>query len=160
MQAAQGAGWQNRTQRRRKKCFKEAELVATGKNAQAAQGLVANAALGRGDCAQESRIVIVVSPQAKPGTEIANFSAVKKTLAARYFVGNIGFAQCFFKGLGLVVGPVEHRKITQLFELCSGLRQGSFCPQTLDAGADALGLVLLAVCIDHAHRLTFAQVTP
>jgi hypothetical protein len=42
------------------------------------QGLVANAAFGRGDGAQKGRVVIVVDPQAKPGAQVADFGAVKK----------------------------------------------------------------------------------
>ena len=73
-----------------KQGFKQTQFVLTGQGTQARQGLVTNAAFGTGDCAQKRRVVIVVDPQAKPRTQIFNFSAVKETLTTRNFVRNLG----------------------------------------------------------------------
>ncbi|MPN12533.1 hypothetical protein SDC9_159851 [bioreactor metagenome] len=62
------------------------------KLAELAQRGVADAALGRGDGAQESRVVVVVDPQAEPGAQILDFRAVKKARATRHLVGDAGLA--------------------------------------------------------------------
>ena len=59
-----------------------------------------------------------------------------------------------------MVGAVQHRKVAQLFVLHAGLRQGALGAQALDAGHHALGLVVFAVGVHHAHRLALAQVAP
>jgi hypothetical protein len=121
---------------------------------------VANAALGGGHGAQKGRVVVVVGPQAKPGTQVADFGAVKKTLATRYLVRNTGAAQGFLKRLGLVVGTVQHRKMAEFFELRAGLHQCPLGPQALYAGHGALGFVFFVVGVHHPHRLAFTQVAP
>ena len=160
VQAAHRAAGQYRREGRRKQGFKQTELVLAGKHTQRTQCLMANAALGVGNGAQKGRVVVVVGPQAEPGAQIANLSAVKKALAARHLVRNIGFAQRFLKRLGLVVGAVEHRKVFELAVLGAGLGQGALDPQALDARHRALGLMLLVVGVNHPHRFAFAQVAP
>ena len=121
---------------------------------------MADATLGRGDGAQKCRVVIVIGPQAQPCTKVADFGAIKKTLPAGHLVGNTCFAQGFFKGPGLVVSAVEHRKVAQLFELHARLRQCALGAQTLDARHHALGFVVFAISVHHTHRLAFAQIAP
>jgi hypothetical protein len=75
---------------------------------------MADAALRRGDRAQERWVVIVVDPQAQPSAEIANLRTVKKTLTARYLVRNLRFAESFLQDACLVVGAVEHCEVLHL----------------------------------------------
>ena len=144
--ARQGGGQHGREQR-----GKQAGLVLRGKAAQLRQALVADAALGRADRAQERRVVIRVDPQPEPGAQVLDFSAVKKAGAARDLVRNAGAAQRFFKRLGHVVGAVQDGKAAPFGRRVAGRAQA------LDAGDSAVGLVLFAVAIDHAHRLALAQ---
>ena len=118
---------------------------------------MANATLGCCHGAQKRRVVIIVAPQAKPRAQVADFGAVKKALATRYLVGNIGLAKRLLKRLGLVVGAVKQRKVAKLFVLFARLRQRPLCAQALDAGHGALGLVLFVVGVHYAHRLALAQ---
>ena len=113
---------------------------------------MADAPLGAGDGAQKRRVVVVVDQQPQPGAQVLDFGAVKKALAARDLVGNLRLAQCFFEGLGLMVGAVEHRKVFP-FAVPLALAR----PQALDARDDALGLVLFVVAVHHPHRFALAQ---
>ena len=160
VQAAQGLAAESCSQRGGKQGFEQAELVLAGIHAQRAQGLVADAALGRGDGAHKGRVVIVIRPEAKPGAQVADFGAVKKALAARYLVGDVGLAQGFLEGFGLVVGAVQHGKVAELTVLLAVARDGAIGAQALDTRHGALGLVLFAVGVHHAHRLAFTQVAP
>ncbi len=117
---------------------------------------MANAPLGCRDGTQKRRIVVVVGPKPKPGAQVADFGAVKKTLASRHLVRNARLAQGLLEWLGLVVGAVQHRKVAELLVLLA-LGGCAIGAQALDAGYGALGLVLLVVGIHHAHRLAFAQ---
>ena len=118
---------------------------------------MANAALGAGDGAQESRVVIVVDPQAKPCAQIFDFCAVKKTLPARDFVGNLRASQSFLKRLGHVVGAVQNCKLFELSELRAPAAHSSACTQRLNARHCTLSLVFFVVSVHHAHRFTFTQ---
>ena len=118
-----------------------------------------DAALGHGHRTQKSRVVIGVEPKPEPGTQVFDFGPVKKTGAARYLVGNLGPAQGFFEHLGLVVGTVQDGKVPKLLELWPADRRMA-SPQALNPRYGALGFVLFVVCIDHAHWLALAQVTP
>ena len=139
-----------------KQSLKQTHFVLRGKQPQALQSLVADAALRRGDRAQERRVVIVVDPQAQPSAEIANLRTVKKTLTARYLVRNLRFAKSLFQDARLVVGAVEHCEVLQLFVLRA--RSGFYAiAQRLNARHHAFGLVLFVVGVDHAHRFSFAQ---
>jgi hypothetical protein len=107
--------------------------------------------LGAGDGAQKRRVVVVVDPQAEPGAQVLDFGPVKKAGAARHLVRNVGLAQRLLERLGLVVGAVQDGEALPVRRRVAG---GA---QALDAGHGALGLVLLAVGIDHAHGLALAQ---
>ena len=150
-QAVERPAWQGGGQHGRKQRGKQAGLVLRGKAAQLRQALVADAALGRADRAQERRVVVRIDPQPEPGAQVLDFSAVKKAGAARDLVRNAGAAQRFFKRLGHVVGAVQDGKAAPFGRRVAGRAQA------LDAGDGAVGLVLFAVAIDHAHRLALAQ---
>ncbi|OIQ66260.1 hypothetical protein GALL_521730 [mine drainage metagenome] len=123
------------------------------------QALVADATLGRGHGTHERRVVVVVDPQPKPGTQVLDLGPVKKAGAARHLVRNLRLAQGFLERLGLVVGAVQHGKIAPCLELRPGLVQTTGT-QTLDARHGALSLVFFGVGIHHPHRFTFTQITP
>ncbi|MCY1528504.1 hypothetical protein D9M68_636100 [compost metagenome] len=114
---------------------------------------MADAALGRGGRAQEGRVVVVVDQQAQPGAEVADLGAVEEALAARDLVGNLRAAQRLFERTRHVVGAVEDGEVAPFLVLRARA-------QALDARDRALGLVVLVVGIDHAHRFAFAQVAP
>ena len=114
-------------------------------------------ALGRGDSAHESRVVVVVAEQAQPTAQVFDLSAVKKALPARDLVRNLRTPESLFKHLGLVVGAVQHAEVFPFFVLAASGLQLAAGAQALDACHHALGFVFFAVAIDHAHRLALAQ---
>ena len=153
LQAAQGPGTEHAGQAVAKKRLKQAQLVGTGKGAQALQRLVANALLGRGCCPHKGGVVVVVGDQPQPGTQVANFGTIKKTLAARHLVGHLGFPERLLQHTGLVVGAVEHGKVSP-FERAARAQASA---QRLDARDHTLGFMFLVVAIDHPHRFAFTQ---
>ena len=150
MQRGHGARGQGGGQRVGKKRAKQRQARAAGEFAQRGQRLVANAPARRGGGAHEGRVVVFVDPQAQPGAQVLDFGAVKKALPARNLVRDLRAAQGLLKGLGLVVGAVEHGKVAP-----AALRRGG--AQGLDARHGPLGFVLFVVAGQHAHRLAFAQ---
>ena len=82
MQRAERTRRQSRAERFGKQGLEHAAFPAAGELAQTAQGLVADAALGRGDCAQKCRVVVLVDQQAQPGTEVLDFALVEEALPA------------------------------------------------------------------------------
>ena len=118
---------------------------------------MANAALRAGHSPQESRVVVVVDPQAKPRTQIFDFCTVKKTLTARYFVRNLRASQSFFKRLGHVIGAVQNSKLFVVTVLHTAGSGGGACAQRLNASHHAVGFVFFVVSIHHANRFAFTQ---
>ena len=161
VQAAQRLLGQHTAQAGAEQSLKQAQLVLARKHAELPQRGVPDAALGRGDGAQECRVVIVVHPQAKPGAQVLDFSAVKKALPARHLVGNLRLAQCLLEHPCLVVGAIQHGKVTKLLVLRAAAHRGTGArAKALDAGHGALGLVFFVVGVHHAHRLAFTQIAP
>ena len=161
VQAAQRLLGQHAAQAGAEQSLKQAQLVLTRKHAELPQRGVADAALGCGDGAQERRVVVVIYPQAKPGAQVLDFSAVKKALPARHLVGNLRLAQCLLEHPRLVVGAVQHGKVTKLLMLRAAADRGTGArAKALDAGHGALGLVFFMVRVHHTNRLAFAQIAP
>jgi hypothetical protein len=113
VQAADERARAGRGQHGREQRAKQAQLVLAGKHAQLRQRGVADAALGAGDGAQESRVVVVVDPQAKPGAQVLDFGAVKKALPPDTLYGICALRSAFSNG-GLVVGAVQDGKVAPL----------------------------------------------
>ena len=128
-----------------------------GQGTQSRQSLMANAALRAGHGPQESGVVVVVDPQAKPCAQIFDFCTVKKTLSARHLVRNLRASQSFFKRFGHVIGAVQNSKLFVVAVLHAAGRGGGACAQRLNASHHAIGLVLFVVGIHHANRFTFTQ---
>ena len=128
-----------------------------GQGTQSCQSLMTNAALRAGHGPQESRVVVVVDPQAKPRTQIFDFCAVKKTLSARYLVRNLRASQSFFKGLGHVIGTVQNSKLFVVAVLHAARSGGGASAQRLNASHHAVGFVFFVVGIHHANWFAFAQ---
>ena len=129
---------------------KQRQARLGGELAQRRQRLVADAALGRGDGAQEGRVVVLVDPQSQPGAQVLDLGAVEKALPARNLVRNLRPPQRLLEDARLVVGAVQDGEVAPFL-----VRRG--LAQALDARHGAVGLVRLVVAVDHAHRLAFAE---
>jgi hypothetical protein len=130
--------------------LEQADLPLGRELAQGAQRGVADAALGRGHGAQEGRVVVRVDQQAQPGAQVLDLGTVEVALPARDLVRDLRRAQLLLEHPRLVVGAVQHREVAEL-------QPRVLRAQRLDAGHGAFGLVLLAVALQHAHRLALAQ---
>ena len=142
--------------------LEQAQFPAAGELTQLAQRGVADAALGRGDGAQKSRIVVGVDQKPQPGAEVFDLGPVKKALAARDLVGHVGGAQLFLEDAGQVVGAVQDGEVGVL-DLAAGAVVGhraALGTQAQDEGQRTLGLVLFAVAFDQSNRFTGAVFAP
>ena len=76
-------------------------------------------------------------------------------MAPRHFVGQLSFAQCFFKNTRLVIGAVQDGKVFEL--TVRGTGGICACPQRLNACHSTFCFVFFVVGIHHAHGLALAQ---
>ena len=164
VQPADGARADGGAQALREQRLEQAALPARRELAQLRQRLRADAAFGRGDGAQKRRVVVAVDQQAQPGAQVFDFGAVEEALTARHLVRNGRLAQRLLEHAGLVVGAVQHGEVFQ-FDLHTAAaghvaRTPATGAQRLDARDGALGFVLFAVALDHAHRLAVAERAP
>ena len=141
----------------REQRLEQAALPARCEFAQAGQRLVADAAFRARDGAQEGRVIVVVDHQPQPRAQVADLGTVKEALSARDPIRNARFAQRLLEHPGLVIGPVEHRKVIELnlAALAAALTQDG-----LDARDGAFGLVFFAVGFDQCDRFAVAQIAP
>ena len=153
VQARQRARVDRRRQRMREQRLEQAELVLGREAAELGQRLVADAALGGRDRAQEGRVVVVVDQQPQPGAEVLDLGPVEEALSARDLVRDLRPAQRGFQRTRLVVGTVQDREVLERLVLVAGA-------QTLDACHRALGFVVFLVTGTHAHRLALAEFAP
>ena len=165
VQRAERAATEHRAEALGEKCFVQARFPPARKLTEARERLVADAALGCRHRTQKRRIVIVVDDQAQPGAQVPDLGAVEEALATRNLVGNVRLAQRLLEHARLVVRAVEHREVAKLDRArtgrrrCRGARRRA-CLQRLEARDNSLGLVLLVVALDHAHRLAIAERAP
>ena len=154
VQASHGTAVHGAGQAACKQGLEQADFVFSCKGAQLPQGLVPNAAFGAGDGPQKRRVVVVVDPQAEPSAQVLDLGFVKKALATRDFVRNIGAAQRLFKRPGHVVGAVQDGKVLKFTVF--GLQRMPTA-NGLDAGYSAVGFVLFIHSHHHTHRFSLAQ---
>ena len=165
VQRAERAATEHRAEALGEKCFVQARFPPARKLTEARERLVADAALGCRHRTQKRRVVVVVDDQAQPGAQVPDLGAVEEALATRNLVGNVRLAQRLLEHARLVVRAVEHREVAQLDRArtgrrrCRGARRRARL-QRLEARDNSLGLVLLVVALDHAHRLAIAERAP
>ncbi len=153
VQAVDRLGLQRDAQRLGEQRLEHAHLPLAGELAERAQRGVADAALGRGHRAQEGRVVVLVDDQAQPAAQVLDLGAIEEALAAGDLVRDLRRAQLLLEHARLVVGAVQDREVGEL-------HAAVVAAQRLDARHGTLGLVLLAVALNHLHRLAFAVVAP
>ena len=124
---------------------------------------MAYAAFGRGDGADKCGVVVLIGQEAQPSAEIADFGALKKTLATGYAVGDADAAQGLLKHFGQMVGAVENGVIASLRAALGAAGEKivfGLAVQALDMLHGAFGFVFFVVAGQHTHRIASAQIAP
>ena len=151
MQRADGFVAQRRAQAFSEQRLVHAAFPAAGELAQAAQGLMADAAFWCGDRAQKRRVVVLIDQQAQPAAQVLDLALVEEARAPRDLVRDLGTTQRFLESAGLVVGAVEDGEVGVF---------ASVLAQRDDARHRPLGLVFLAIRFDQGHWFAVAKIAP
>ena len=87
--------------------LEQADVTLSGIAAEFLQRGVADAALGRGDGADEGRVVVGVGDQPQIGDDVLDLGAVEERCAAADGVGNALGAQLFLEGARQMIAAIQ-----------------------------------------------------